>query len=216
MNTKKREAIVGNPALIVIDFQNDFIRSGAPIECEGGKDAVTNTIPLIYKAREVGIPVIFTQEYHRNPEVYGYHDFGRECDGVDPIHTVRGTPGFELVDELSPLAEDDYLIEKPRYSAFFGTDLDLILRSHKVDTLIITGVCTNICVHYTAVDAHQRDYFVRVVKECVAGTSPEAHEAALVQIHYLQFGGVQKLEDILEALNKIANLKDNGKACLAK
>ncbi len=201
-NEKTPEVIHGQPALLVIDFQNDFILSGAPIECTGGREAVKNSIPLIEKAREKGIPVIFTQEFHREPKVYGPYDFGRELDGEDPIHTVRGTDGHKLVDELLPLAPKDYVLEKPRYSTFIGTDLDLILRSHKVETVIIVGVCTNICVHYNFIDAHQRDYRVRVVEECVAGTSWEAHQAALTQINYLQYGGVQKRDDVMNALEE--------------
>ena len=203
MKEKEVEVIYGNPALMVIDFQNDFIAEDGAIPCVGGKEAVLNTIPLIKKAREAKIPIIFTQEYHRTPKVFGPYDFGRELDGEDPVHTVMGTPGWELVDEILPLEESDYLIPKPRYSTFIGTDLDLVLRSHGIDTIIIAGVCTNICVHYNAVDAHQRDYRVRVVRECVAGTSKEAHDAALTQIQYLQFGGLQSLDDVLDALDTI-------------
>jgi nicotinamidase-related amidase len=202
MKEKKVEIIFGNPALMVIDLQNDFIDEKGAIPCLNGKKAVLNTIPLIKKARKAKIPIIFTQEYHRNPKVFGPYDLGREIDGTDPIHTVIGTKGWELVDEILPLRKTDYLIHKPRYSTFIGTDLDLILRSHKIDTIIIAGVCTNICVHYNAIDAHQRDYRVRVVRECVAGTSKEAHDAALNQIQYLQFGGVQSLENVMEALDK--------------
>lgn len=196
------QTIEGKAALIVIDLQNDFIDCGAPIECANVKKALQNCKVMIAKAREVGIPVIFTQEFHRDPEVFGYLDFGRECDGTDPVHTVLGTKGFELSEELLPLAPNDYVLLKPRYSCFIGTDLDLILRSHKIDTLIITGVCTNICVHYTFIDAHQKDYFVRVVEECVAGTSDSAHEAALTQMNYLQGQCVQSLDTMLKALEE--------------
>ena len=203
MKEKQVDIIFGNPALMVIDLQHDFIDENGAIPCVNGKETVSNTIPLINKARKAGIPVIFTQEYHRNTKVFGQYDLGREIDGTDPIHTVIGTHGWELVDEVLPLKKTDYLIPKPRYSTFIGTDLDLVLRSHNIETIIITGVCTNICVHYNAVDAHQRDYRVRVVRECVAGTSKEAHEAALTQIQYLQFGGVQALDRIMAALDKI-------------
>ncbi len=204
-DTKTSEVIYGKAALLVIDFQNDFILSGAPIECTDGRKALENSIPLIELARNKGVPVIFTQEFHRDPKVYGPYDFGRELDGEDPIHTVRNTDGYKLVDELLPLSPRDYVLEKPRYSTFIGTDLDLILRSHNVETIIIAGVCTNICVHYNFIDAHQRDYRVRVVEECVAGTSLEAHEAALTQISYLQYGGVQKCADIMSALDLLDN-----------
>jgi len=198
---EKYGAIVGRPALIVIDYQNDFLDEGSPIECVGAVQALKNSIPLINAARHANIPVIFTQEYHRNPEVFGFNDMGREADGEDPLHTVIGTRGFELSDLLLPLSVSDYVMPKPRYSCFIGTDLDLILRSHKIDTLIITGVCTNICVHYTFIDAHQRDYWVRVVEDCVAAPIYQSHLDALTQFKYLQAEAVQSSADIINELN---------------
>lgn len=204
---EKHGVIVGNPALIVIDYQKDFIEEGSPIECYGARTALMNTIPVIEKAREAGIPVIFTQEYHRNPENFGLYDLGREADGEDPLHTVLGTRGYELADELLPLDPTDYVMPKPRYSCFIGTDLDLILRSRDIDTLIITGVCTNICVHYTFIDAHQKDYWVRVVGDCVAAPDPELHEGALKQMKYLQAETIQSSEAIMKALDEY--MEDN-------
>lgn len=197
--------IVGNPALIVIDYQNDFLDPGSPIECVGAMTALQNTKPVIAAARAAGIPVIFTQEYHRDPNVFGTYDMGREADGEDPLHTVLGTKGFELSDALLPLAANDYIMPKPRYSCFIGTDLDLILRSRKIDTLIITGVCTNICVHYTFIDAHQSDYWVRVIEDCVAAPDYQAHLEALTQFKYLQAESVQSSERIIEALEALNN-----------
>lgn len=202
---KSYGVIVGKPALIVIDYQKDFIEPGSPIECYGAMPALQNTLPLIEKAREAEIPVIFTKEYHRDPKIFGLYDLGREADGEDPLHTVIGTKGFELADELLPLAPSDYVLLKPRYSSFIGTDLELILRSHDIDTLIITGVCTNICVHYTFIDAHQKDFWVRVVEDCVAGTSPDAHDDAIKQIRYLQGEAIQNSNDIIKALDDYIN-----------
>lgn len=195
--------IVGKPALIVIDYQNDFLDPGSPIECVGAMQALLNTKPVIEAARAVGVPVIFTQEYHRDPTIFGYYDMGREADGEDPLHTVLGTRGFELSEALMPLADNDYIMPKPRYSCFIGTDLDLILRSHQIDTLIITGVCTNICVHYTFIDAHQSDYWVRVVEDCVAAPIYQSHLDALTQFKYLQAESVQSSKTIIEALSNL-------------
>jgi biuret amidohydrolase len=202
---QKQGVIVGKPALIVIDYQNDFLEEGSPIECVGARQALLNTLPVINKAREIGIPVIFTQEYHRDPQYFGTFDLGREADGEDPLHTVIGTRGFELSDELLPLAETDYVIRKPRYSCFFGTDLDLVLRSHKVDTLIVTGVCTNICVHYTFIDAHQSDYWVRIPEDCVAAPNLAAHDAAIRQMRYLQAESIQTADSIIQALTEFSS-----------
>jgi len=78
------------------------------------------------------------------------------------------------------------LIVKRRYSCFFGTDLEILLRGLKVETLILTGELTDVCVHYTFVDGHQRDYYVRVLTDCVGGSTMERHEASLEAMKYLQ------------------------------
>jgi nicotinamidase-related amidase len=84
---------------------------------------------------------------------------------------------------------------KRRYSGFFQTDLQILLTSLGVDTLIITGAATDVCVRATATDAQQYGYFVYVPKDCVAGTSPLQHEAALEHIRYI-LGKVITLSDI--------------------
>jgi nicotinamidase-related amidase len=105
----------------------------------------------------------------------------------------------QIVPELAPQA-GDILIRKPRYSAFIGTDLLYVLNGINVragDTLIIAGVATDVCIHYTSADAHQHDYRVRVVTDCVAGTSPEAHAASLAAISYLQANSLTSLDEML-------------------
>jgi len=148
--------------------------------------------------RKAGIPVIFTQEFHRKEKI----DFGRELDGAESYHCMEGTEGVEIVKELK-IEQGDYVIKKPRYSAFLKTDLELLLNGLEVmpgDTLIIVGDATNVCVHYTSAEAHQLDYRIRVVEECCAGTSLEEHEASLTAIEYLQAGGRVKLEAMLDAI----------------
>ena len=83
---------------------------------------------------------------------------------------------------------DDYFIRKRRYSCFFGTELEILLKGLKADTLILIGGHTDVCVHYTFVDGHQHDYFMRVVEDVVAGSSRAAHDAALNAMEYLQTG----------------------------
>ena len=95
---------------------------------------------------------------------------------------------------------DSYIVPKRRYSAFFGTDFEILLRGLKVDTLLLCGGLTDVCVHYTFVDGHQSDYFCRVIEDCVAGSSLEAHEAALKAMEYLQTGARRSLEEVLEAI----------------
>ena len=192
--------IEGKAAILVIDVQNDFIKKGAPVFCIGGEDIVPRINRLTDAGRTAGIPVIFTQEFHRKEGI----DFGRELDGSEPHHCLEGSKGVELVKNLVVKA-GDYVIKKPRYSAFLKTDLELLLNGMGVlpgDTLIIVGVATNVCIHYTSAEAHQRDYRMRVIEECCAGTSLEEHEASLNAIQYLQAGGRVKLENVLKTISK--------------
>ena len=94
----------------------------------------------------------------------------------------------------------EYLISKRRYSAFFATDLEILLKGLGVDTLYMIGGLTDVCIHYTAVDAHQNDYHIHVVKDAVAGSSKEAHDSALRAIYYLQHGALITTADVESAL----------------
>ena len=190
--------MIGKAALIVIDIQHDFIDETAPIRCVGGKDMLPKVKTLIEACRKAKIPVIYTQEVHRPSGV----DIGRELDGNKPNHCLIGSHGVEIMAEIAPLPAD-IVVTKPRYSAFLGTDLQFILNGLQVlphDTLIICGVSTNACVHYTSAEAHQRDYRIKVIEDCCAGGSWERHEAALTQINYLQPGARMKLDDILSEI----------------
>ena len=190
--------IKGKAALLVIDVQHDFIDDDAPVHCVGGKDMLPKIKQLIQACRGADIPVIYTQEVHRPSGI----DMGRELDGNEPDHCLLGTRGVEIMEEIAPKA-DDIIVTKPRYNAFLGTDLEFILNGLGVlphDTLIICGDATNVCVHYTAAEAHQRDYKIKVVEDCCAGSSLDEHEAALTQINYLQHGARLKLADILKSI----------------
>lgn len=188
--------IKGNAALLVIDMQHDFLDKEAPVHCVGGVEMVPAVKKLIGACKAAGIPVIFTQEIHRSTRI----DMGRELDGNEPDHCLIGTRGVEIHEGLRP-ADDDLLVRKARYDAFLGTDLQFLLNGLGVlphDTLIVCGVATNVCVHYTCAAAHQRDYRVKVVEDCCAGSSVDEHEAALTQINYLQNGSRVKLDEILK------------------
>ncbi len=90
----------------------------------------------------------------------------------------------------------DYVICKRPYSCFFGTDLEILLKGLKADTLVLAGGLTDVCVHYTFVDGHQHDYFCRVVEDCVGGSSWRAHEGAMEAMEYLQTGARRSLEEL--------------------
>ncbi len=122
-------------------------------------------------------------------------DFGRELDSSEGIHCMENSPYTDDAELTYPI-EGEYLITKRRYSAFFGTDLEILLKGLHVDTLYLIGGLTDVCIHYTAVDAHQRDYHIRVVTDAVAGSSEDAHRYALKAIQYLQRDALITAADI--------------------
>lgn len=200
--SKKRDLIEGRAALIVIDIQKSTF---APIPDDERSiahmpdyaDRMARSKGVIDKAREVGIPVVFIQEIHRADLV----DMGRETDGDEEIHCLDSNPLTELAVEEMGIRPNDYKIQKRRYSAFYGTDLEILLRGLTAETLILVGGLTDVCVHYTFVDAHQGDYFCRVIEDCVAGSSFEAHQASLNAMEYLQHGAIRQLGEVLAAMD---------------
>jgi nicotinamidase-related amidase len=195
---KQLPLIVGRPALVMIDFQRDMYLpgdvGGIP-RMAGAEQRVPRARALVDAARRHGVPVIFIQEVHR-PDLI---DFGRELDGQEGVHCIEGQRLTEIAAEDVDYRPGDYFVPKRRYSAFFGTDLEILLKGLKAETLILTGGLTDVCVHYTFVDAHQHDYHCRVVEDCVGGSAPDAHEASLRAMEYLQTGARCSSVAVLEA-----------------
>ena len=204
-----RDVIEGNPVLIVIDIQeSDFLKetmedgkSGPIPAMPGYVDRISKTRELVDVAHEVGVPIVFVKEIHRPDHI----DFGRELDGSEDVHCIETDPATDYATAMDP-RPTDYFIAKRRYSCFFGTDLEILLKGLKADTLVLTGGLTDVCVHYTFVDGHQRDYFCRVVEDCVAGSSNRAHEGALEAMEYLQTGARRSLDEMTAAFR--ARTKD--------
>jgi biuret amidohydrolase len=177
MGTAELRQFVRNPertALLVVDMQNDFLLPDAPVHTPGGLELVPTIAALARSCRDAGLPVAFTQEMHRAD----LSDFGIELD-FEPPHCLEGTAGMDLVAGLEPQPGDLRIRGKRRYDAFLGTDLDLALRIRRVENLLVTGVCTDICVICTVHHARNLDYRVVVLEDAVAGTTPERHAAAL-------------------------------------
>lgn len=160
-------------ALLVIDMLVDFIYPQGSLY---GGQAVRDIIPYIRSqvdvARKEGTQVIYVCDRHKSGDA--------EFSMFAP-HCLRGSRGSDIIDELKP-ESNDIVIEKRRFSAFMGTDLDLTLRELSVDEIILVGVCTNICVLYTAADARMLGYKVRVLRNGVASFDQGAHEWALREL----------------------------------
>lgn len=197
---KPKPMIVGRPVVVVIDLQKgSFMPNPNP---NPNLALMPDTVErylrsrvVVDAARAAGVPIVFFQEAHRADLV----DFGRELDGNEGYHCVEGRPGTPLAVEEMGILPTDYTITKRRYSCFFGTELEILLKGLKAETLILTGGFTDVCVHYTFVDAHQHDYHCRVVEDCVAGSSRAAHDAALVAMEYLQWGARRQSAEIVAA-----------------
>ncbi|MFT4307625.1 MAG: isochorismatase family cysteine hydrolase [Microbacterium sp.] len=191
-----RMDVHGNAVLIVVDIQggtvpHDESRSQIPMMGTAGSNR-SRQVELIRACREHGVPVVFIQEVHK-PDLV---DIGRELDGAEGPHCVEGWPETELGAGIDP-QPGEFLIRKRRYSAFFGTELEIVLKAYRAQTVILIGGLTDVCVHYTAVDAHQHDYRFRVVTDGVGGSSREAHDAALRAMAYLQRDALVTTADVL-------------------
>jgi nicotinamidase-related amidase len=172
-------------ALLIVDMQNDYCSPGGASDRNNRdlsqiKAMVPSMLDLIAVARQIGVPLIFTK-YTVGPGTAGLSGpeilrRGMNFAGLDS--TVRGTWGHDLIADI-PCKEDDLVIEKRRLSAFTGTDLDLVLGSAGVKTLVIGGVVTQGCVESTVREAANADYYVAVARDCVASTDAQAHKTAL-------------------------------------
>src|SRR5256714_12337898 len=177
-------------AIIVVDMQNDFVAPGAAMETPAARAVVPKLTEALKICRDAGIKIIYTAHVHRRDG----SDMGLFDDMHAPIAKraalVDGTPGVEIYPELAP-APGEHVIKKHRYSGFFGTDLDMILRERGVDTVIVSGTTTENCCHATARDAMFRNYRVVFLSDATAtydypdrgfGPMPNAdvHRATLV------------------------------------
>ncbi len=195
--------IQGKPGLIVIDMQNGFCSEGGfmgkiGLDWSTSAEAIGPVGRLLEAAREAGAPVYFTR-YSLNED---YSDAGLLLEVWPAIEgtggLVRGSWDAEVVDALAP-AENETVIDKTRYSAFYDTDLHQRLRDDGVETLIVCGVTTNVCVESTVRDAFFRDIRVVVPSDGTAAVTPELHEAALDGFRY-GFGTVDSVDAVAAAL----------------
>ncbi|MEO0402390.1 MAG: cysteine hydrolase [Pseudomonadota bacterium] len=201
----RQPTLVGNTVLLVIDIQASAFM---PTPADGGAiphvadypDRMTRALEVIQAARDVDMPTVYIQEIHRKNNI----DYGRELDGSEGIHCREDHPGTALPKEITGQRESDYFVPKRRYSAFFGTDLEILLKGLKAETLILIGGMTDVCVHYTFVDGHQHDYHCRVVTDSCGATSEAAHEASMNAMEYLQTGAVLTNKEIIAAMKGTA------------
>jgi len=155
-------------AVIVIDMINDFVTG--VFKSDRAAKIIPNIQALTDYARTQKTPVIHATDAH-------LPGMDREFD-VWGKHAEAGSWGAEIVDELKP-RKGDFRVYKRKYSAFQGTDLDQLLRELKIDTVILTGVVTDICIQHTAADAFFKGYRIIVPKDCVEAVDESTQKVAL-------------------------------------
>ena len=188
-------------ALLVIDLQKGFVNEGAFCEVPAARKIIPRLQRLIDVCKKQSIPVIYTRMSHRfirstvYPDLWPNHF---KPDGT-PI-LAPGSKEFELIDELK-VEEGDILLDKDRYSAFFGTPLDLILKEIRVETVIITGLASNVCCESTAREAFFLNYRVIFVDDLNVTLNDEMHRWAVENIR-LVFGYVLSSDEVIEKLRQ--------------
>jgi nicotinamidase-related amidase len=165
-------------ALLVVDMQNFFLDPASPTYTCGGPAILPNVKHLIQTFRQVGRPVIFTRHVH-HPDRMDAGIMGWWWEGM----CVEGSPESEINPELAP-AGSEKVIFKHRYSAFYNTDLETVLRVLKVEDLVVTGVMTNLCCESTARDAYFRDYRVFFPADGNGSITEELHLASLLGLAF--------------------------------
>lgn len=155
-------------AIIVVDMLNDFI-TGA-LKCDRGVAMVPQLVKLLDSARSAGIKVIFCNDAHLK-------DIDTELE-LWGEHAMAGTHGAQVIPELNK-SDNDYTVTKRRYSGFFCTELKLLLDELKIDTVILTGLQTHLCVQHTAADAYFYGYDVVVAYDAANAFTQTDHDRAI-------------------------------------
>lgn len=181
----------GKTAILVVDMLNDFV-TGA-LTCERSLSIIAPTARLLDAAREHGVPVIFCNDAH-------VKDIDRELK-IWGDHAIAGTPGAQVIPELK-LCDKDYVVPKRRYSGFFQTDLDILLRELGVETVIVTGLHAHMCVRHTSADAYCLGYDVIAATDAMNSFTQEQYEyglAYLVECYGAQLLTVDQLIEKFKA-----------------
>jgi maleamate amidohydrolase len=184
------------PALLVVDFINAYTDPASPLYAPAVVTAVRETVPLLVRARERDVPVIYTRVVFHPSAVDGGL-FVRKVPVLRRL--VEGEPWAKIVDDMAPEASDVVLI-KQYASAFFGTSLASMFVSLGVDTIIIAGCSTSGCVRATAVDAIQHGFRAVVPRECVGDRHAAPHHANLFDIN-AKYGDVVSVAEVLAYLS---------------
>lgn len=197
-------------ALVIVDMQNDFVRSGAPLEVPDAIRTVPAQQALIQAFRKNKLPIIFTKFISR-PHYYLLWEWSPQCQPPTKCCWKRHQRHYkdlgatrectEIIDELLP-ASSDIVIEKFGYGAFHETMLNKTLQSLGITSLVITGTVTQICVEETAREAFHHGFRTTIVEEGVSSFAPDL-QAATLKNFAMKFGWVSTSERIIAGVNTL-------------
>ncbi|MDP2726569.1 MAG: isochorismatase family cysteine hydrolase [Dehalococcoidia bacterium] len=197
--------------LLVVDIQNDFCHPEGSMGRAGQDlsmvdEMMPHLLEVLQEARQVRAPVIFTQAVHSSwsDSQASNTPWRTRLDVLKeevPRPCLEGSWGADLYEVT--LNEGERALTKPRYSAFYGTELDVMLRAMGIKTLLMTGVATNVCVETTARDGFMRDYQIVFLSDCCATYDRAQHEATLTNIDKY-FGMVTTSKEVLNIWKGIA------------
>ena len=181
-------------AILVNDMLNDFIHG--KLKCDRAAQIIPKIKLLLEKARQKDIPIFYCNDEHLHIDTYELKLWGP--------HAMKDTDGAKVIDELRPSA-NDYIVPKRRYSSFDGTSLDSSLEGtyngKGIDTIVMTGVHTHICVKHTVYDAFVRGYNVIVAEDGVEAFTGDDHEAGLKYMKQNYGAKIEKVSDILKSIS---------------
>lgn len=179
-------------ALIVADMLDDFVTGS--LKCDRALRIIEPLRRLIEAARKYGVPVIYSNDHHR-PGVDG--ELGLWGD-----HAMAGTAGAEVIEQLKPAA-GDFVIPKRRYSAFFQTDLHLLLRELGVGSLIITGLQAHICVRHTAADAFFWGYKLVIPRDATEAFTEKDYVEGLEYLARIYGATITSVEELVNSFSSV-------------
>jgi nicotinamidase-related amidase len=188
--------VINNPAVILVDVQNDFFTG--PLKIKRVINIVEPLQRLVVAARKKQVPVIYSIDAHYPQDVEVVRKWGN--------HAIKGTEGAQVIAELKPEEGKDYIVEKRTYSGFYETGLDPLLRSlykgDGVKTVLLGGLHTNMCIRHTSADAFFRGYQIVIAQDGVEAFTVEDHERGLKYLEYVYNAKIMKTNAIIQEIMK--------------
>ena len=179
-------------AVVVVDMQNGFCHPDGSLYAPASETALDPVTEVVSRAREAGASVVYTRDVHP-PEQFEDNHYYDEFDRWGE-HVVEGSWDAQLHEDLD-VRDDDHVVEKHTYDAFFQTDLEGHLQTHGIDDLVICGTLANVCVLHTAGSAGLRDYRPALVEDAVGFIEDDHREYALEHAGWL-FGEVSEVDGV--------------------